>query len=122
MVELESPRELLGRLKLGREEYCQRLLTMLILNAPYPRWNSRSSPSVDGLAFLRNLYEMWFGEWPGDEAVFVDEFELPSRFEDEPGGAPDYAVLWEDRLWLIELKTERASHRRGQISGYFELA
>lgn len=115
VVELESPRELLGRLKLGREEFCQRLLTMLILNAPYPRWNSRSTPSADGLAFLRELYARSFGAWPGDEAVFVDEFELPARFENEPGGAPDYAVLRENRLWLIELKTEAASHRKGQI-------
>ena len=35
---LEDPVRLLGRLRLGREEYCQRLLTMLILAGPYPSW------------------------------------------------------------------------------------
>jgi hypothetical protein len=31
-------------------------------------------------------------------------------------------VIWSDRLWLIELKTEKGSHRATQIPGYFELA
>jgi hypothetical protein len=122
-VEFENPLDLLRRLKLGREEYCQRLLTVLILEGPYPRWNSRSQPSAAGLEFLIGLYGRCFGdEWPGDGAVFVDEFELPPRHDAERGGAPDYAVLWDDRLWLIELKTEKASHRAGQIPSYFDLA
>lgn len=120
---LEAPSRLLGRLKLGREEFCQRLLTMLILDGPYPRWNTRSRVSPAGLSFLRALYLSQFGEpWPGDDLEFVDEFELPGRHEGETGGAPDYAVLWPGRVWLIELKTEKGSHRRGQIPGYFELA
>jgi hypothetical protein len=120
---LEQPAALLTRLKLGREEFCQRLLTMLILDGPYPRWNTRSSVSPPGLEFLRTRYVRSFGEpWPGDELVFVDEFELPARHAAEPGGAPDWAVLWADRLWLIELKTEKGSHRPDQIPGYFSLA
>ena len=51
----EDPLTLLGRLRLGREEYCQRLLTMLILEDDYPRWNSRLIPSDDGLRFLGSL-------------------------------------------------------------------
>jgi hypothetical protein len=54
--------------------------------------------------------------------VFVDEFELPKRHDNEAGGAPDYAVLWKDRLWMIELKTEVTSHRPTQLPGYLELA
>ena len=120
---MEDPRLLLRRLKLGREEYCQRLLTMLVLEAPYPRWNTRSAPSRRGLAFLRAVDVLSYGEsrLPGD-AVFVDELDLPARHQHEPGGAPDYGVLASDRLWMIELKTDRASHRRGQIPTYFELA
>ena len=39
------------------------------------------------------------------------------------GCAPDYGVLWPDRLWMVELKTEHASHRAGgQLAAYFELA
>lgn len=122
-MEFETPAQLLGRLKLGREEYCQRLLTTLILHADYPPWNTRAIPGPVGLAFLRDLYEQHFGApCPGDAAVFVDEFELPPRHDAEKGGAPDYAVLWDDRLWLIELKTEKGSHRADQIPGYFELA
>jgi hypothetical protein len=42
---MEHPDLLLARLVLGREEYCLRLLTMLILDSPYPRWNTRNEPS-----------------------------------------------------------------------------
>lgn len=122
-MKFESPLQLLSRLKLGREEYCQRLLTSLILDGPYPPWNTRRTPGPAGLAFLRGLYELAFRDsWPGDRVVFVDEFELPPRHDRERGGAPDYAVLWAHRLWLIELKTERSSHRGAQIPTYFELA
>ena len=73
--------------------------------------------------FLQSLWELSrFGAWPAGEVVFVDEFDLPPRTDDERGGAPDYTVLWDDRLWVIELKTEAASHRQGQIFSYFELA
>ena len=58
---------------------------------------------------------------PPDAAVFVDELDLPPRVESEPGGAPDWAVLSPHRLWLIELKTEAASHRPHQIPYYFQL-
>jgi hypothetical protein len=120
---LESPTELANRLRLGREEFLQRLLTSLILDAPYPPWNSRSAVSADGLRFLRSVWELsGFGSWPEGTPEFVDEFDLPRRHDDETGGAPDYAVLWPDRLWIIELKTEAASHRRGQLELYFELA
>lgn len=119
---MEDPRKLLGRLKLGREEYCQRLLTMLILAAPYPRWNSRLAPSPQGLAFLRELDALSFGSAEvGDHDEFVDELDLPPRHDLEKGGAPDYAVISTSRLWLIELKTEVASHRATQIPSYFEL-
>ena len=119
---MEDPRALLRRLKLGREEYCQRLLTMLILDADYPPWNSRNTPSPAGLAFLRALDELSFGtaDVP-DAAEFVDELDLPRRHDDEPGCAPDYGVLMPGRLWIIELKTERGSHRYGQVESYFEL-
>ncbi|HVV76397.1 MAG TPA: hypothetical protein VHC43_10205 [Mycobacteriales bacterium] len=123
-MELETPQALLARLKLGREEYCQRLLTMLILDAPYPRWNTRSAPSALGAQFLADLDALSFGDHQRGRGtpVFVDEFELPARHADELAGWPDYAVLWEDRLWIIELKTEVGSHRAGQIEHYLDLA
>ena len=82
---MEDPHALLRRLKLGREEYCQRLLTMLVQEDEYPRWNTRSTPSAAGLAFLRALDELSFGVGDVlDDAVFVDELDLPRRSEDEP--------------------------------------
>lgn len=96
---------------------------MLIVGGPYPRWNSRTPLSPRGARFLRSLDALSFGrtEWNG-QPLFVDEFELRPRHDDEQGGAPDYAVLWTERLWMIELKTESSSHRRGQLSGYYTLA
>jgi hypothetical protein len=120
---IEDPWALLRRLKLGREEFCQRLLTMLILEAAYPRWNTRSIPSKRGVQFLRRLDELCFGGTDVDEeALFVDELELVSRDGAEPGCAPDYAVLSTSRIWIIELKTEAASHRANQIPDYFAYA
>lgn len=118
----ETAAELLGRLKIGREEFCQRLLTMLILGDEYPVWNTRNEPSALGLEFLRTLYGMSFGsgDWPGS-GQYVDELELPPRHDVELGGAPDQAVIWPNRLWMIELKTEKGSHRQTQIPHYFEL-
>ena len=122
-VPVEGPLHLLGRLRLGREEYCQRLLTMLILDAPYPRWNSHQKPSEAGSRFLQSLDRLCFQSSTEDEpAIFVDEFDLPGRHDDEPGGAPDQAILWPGRVWMIELKTETGSHREGQLGGYLELA
>lgn len=119
----EDPWALLRRLRLGREEYCQRLLTMLILDGPYPRWNTRSTPSAEGVAFLRDLDVLSFGTSDVRAgALFVDELELPSRDGVEPGCAPDYAVLTESRLWIIELKTEASSHRADQVPSYFAYA
>lgn len=121
-MELETPAQLFARLKLGREEFCQRLLTTLLLGAPYPKWNTRSRTGSEGTAFLRDLHQLSFGTaWPGDDFWFVDEFELPAGSDDEKGAYPDYAVLWPDRLWIIELKTERGSHRPAQIPYYLEL-
>ena len=117
----EDPRSLLARLRLGREEYCQRLLTALILGGPYPRWNTRNTPTAAGVAYLQALDEVCFGQAGEPARVFVDELDLPRRHEVEKGGAPDQAVLWSDRLWLIELKTEPGSHRRDQLPSYFEL-
>ena len=122
-MQFETPAELFARLNLGREEFCQRLLTTLILGAPYPKWNTHSPACPQGVAFLRDLHDLSFGSgWVGDDFVFVDEFELPARTEAEKGGYPDYGVVWDDKVWLIELKTERSSHRADQIPYYFELA
>lgn len=121
-MKYEHPAALLARLKVGREEFCQRLLTMMVLGREYPRWNTRNPLSSRGEQFLQNLQRLSFGEmgW-ADNGLFVDELELPPRHEAEKGGAPDQAVIWTDRLWMIELKTEKGSHRPAQIPLYFEL-
>lgn len=86
---LENPAQLLTRLRLRREKTLQRLLTSLILHGASPRWNSRNRPSPQGLAFLAALHEREFeGGWPGNDDVFVDDFELAPEHDDQRGGAP----------------------------------
>ena len=123
MTTYEHPKDLIQRPALGREEFCQRLLTMLVLGGRYPRWNSRSTPTPAGRGFLRQLDALSFGESQCDDAVvFVDELELAPRIETEKGGAPDDGVLGQSRMWMIELKTEAASPRSAQLPLYYEPA
>lgn len=120
---MEDPDELLRRLRLGREEYVQRLLTMLIVGGAYPRWNQRSRLSPQGQVFLATLHELSFGERVDlERADFVDELDLPAPTPERAGGAPDWALILDGRLWIIELKTEPGSHRHDQLPMYFELA
>ena len=116
---MQHPDDLLAGLKLGREEYCQRLLTMLIVGGPYPKWNTRSAPSAAGRRFLTLLEELSFGQaLSADEAEFVDEFDLGRRPSDLKGSAPDWALFTEGRLGITELKSERGSHREAQVPTY----
>ena len=117
----EDPDKLLIK-KLGREEYCQRMLTSLILGGRYPQWNTRNIPSDKGASFLRSLYELAYDDYLKGPLEFVDEYELQAESSDEKGGAPDYVVIWPGHLWIIELKTEASSHRKDQLPMYLRLA
>ena len=123
----ESPTALWRRLRLGREEYLQRLVTTLILDGDTPPWTTQRSPGEAGRAFLRLLDEVAHGPQGHDRAevparTFVDEYLLPKLDEDAANGWPDWAVLWPDRVWIIELKTETGSHRADQLPYYLRLA
>lgn len=123
----EDPQELWRRLKLGREEYLQRLITTLIVGGQPPPWNVPRPPSEQGVAFLRLLDGLAHGERADWDAwvrpdVFVDEYLLPKVEESAPNGWPDWAALWPDRAWVIELKTEPGSHRADQLPYYSLLA
>ena len=52
----------------------------------------------------------------------MDEYLLPKLEENAANGWPDWAVLWADRVWVIELKTEAGSHRVDQLPYYLRLA
>lgn len=122
MSPYENIRQVLTRRKLWREESLQLVLTSLIVGGTYPKWGTRSKPTVRGAEFLRRLHVLVFGEDPSSPChVFVDEFELPRRHEAERSGWPDWAVLWPDRVWMIELKTEARSHRPEQLPHYLDL-
>lgn len=123
----ESPTALWRRLKLGREEYLQRLVTTLILDGHAPPWNTPGSPGGQGQRFLALLDEAAHGPQNVDEPVappqaFIDEYLLPKLDQHAANGWPDWAVLWPNRVWVIELKTEAGSHRPDQLPYYLRLA
>lgn len=122
-----SPTALWQRLKLGREEYLQRLVTTLILDGEAPPWNAPRSPGEAGRRFLRLLDETAHGRQTqariaGAPDCFVDEYLLPRIDEGAAKGWPDWAVLCRTRLWVIELRTEAGSHRADQLPYYLRLA
>ena len=123
----ERPEDLWRRLKLGREEFLQRLVTTLIVDGDAPRWNTKTRPSDQGMRFFRLLDGLAHGHEPLDESAptpdaFVDEYLLPKLEESAENGWPDWGVLWADRIWVIELKTEPGSHRPTQLPYYLRLA
>jgi hypothetical protein len=119
---LRDPDLLWHTTKLGREEYMQRLLASLILGEAASGWNRPRPLSDLGADFIRTLHGLCFDATPDTPPVFVDEFELPARTDNERSGWPDHAAVWPERLFLIELKTERRSHRADQLPYYLELA
>ena len=58
----ESPEELWLRLKLGREEFLQRVLTTLIVGGDPPPWNVARTPSEQGIRFLSLLDTLAHGD------------------------------------------------------------
>jgi hypothetical protein len=98
------------------------MLTSLILGGSYPKWNTESVPSKSGANFLSCLHRIAFGKYLIKHLTFIDELDLPAISVNEKGGAPDYAVKWDNHLWIIELKTESSSHRKDQLPLYLQLA
>ena len=74
-MDWEDPDKLLTK-KFGREEYCQRMLTSLIVGGPYPRWNTVNAPSDRGSQFLENLYALAYRDRLNGPFDFIDEYEL----------------------------------------------
>lgn len=107
---------------LGREEFVQKLLSTLVFGHGDHRWNVPGRPSERGLRYLVLLAAQNFSGLNLDQVEFVDELELPRRHDDERAGWSDQAVLLPDALLLIELKTEKRSHRAGQLAHYLDLA
>lgn len=102
------------------------MLTTLIVGGDPPPWNEPRTPSEQGVRFLQLLDAAAHGEEPKMPAAPVPaafvEYLLPKLEESAMNGWPDWAVLWPDRAWVIELKSEAGSHREDQLPYYLRLA
>lgn len=118
-----DPVEYLRRTNDGREGFCQTLTTTLLVGGTYPKWGTENALTEQGTVFFKALDRLSFGSdsWPHDP-VFVDEITMPKRHDDELSASPDWTLVFEDRIWIIELKTERSSHRANQLPHYLDLA
>lgn len=106
----------------SREGLAQRLVSALVLGHEPVGWNYRGAPTWLGRVYLDRLDELAFGRRHDGDPLFVDELELLKRAGVDPKDAsPDQAVLWDDRLLIIEMKTEKASHQPGQCEWYLDL-
>ncbi|HET7278118.1 MAG TPA: hypothetical protein VFJ22_08565 [Dermatophilaceae bacterium] len=119
----EDPLAYLRRSKDGREVFCQTLTTTLLVGGTYPKWGTRNTLTEQGAGFFKALDRLSFGtsSWP-TAPVFIDEITMPKRHDDELSASPDWTLLFDDRVWIIELKTEPGSHRTNQIPHYIDLA
>lgn len=86
---LPDPDELRARLKLGREEFVQRLMTGLIVGEEVSGWNIERRPTPRGQHFLAALDRLSFGADHAAAEVFVDEYELRPKLAEQPAGWPD---------------------------------
>lgn len=109
------------RWKQGREGFAQYALACLFLGQPPAGWNKAGRLSERGRRLLDLLDETYFQ--PSEkEPEFFWEFKLVKLPEDKENGWPDLAFTWQDRLLILELKTEAGSHRDGQIDWYMRIA
>lgn len=119
----KDPLEYLRGTREGREGFCQILTTTLLVGGTYPRWGTENVLTEQGVAFFKALDLISFGTTRWETTpIFVDEITMPKRHDDELSASPDWTLLFGDRVWMIELKTERGSHRANQLPHYLDLA
>jgi hypothetical protein len=122
-MDFEDPLDYLRRTKDGREVFCQTLTTTLLVGGRYPKWGTENRLTDAGTVFFQALDGLSFGtqSW-SSTPVFIDEITMPKRHDDELSASPDWTLIFEDRIWIIELKTERGSYRANQLPHYLDMA
>lgn len=90
-------------------------------------WFLPYTPTESGRAFLQALWHELFGSEHGRAQWFVSEYELPVPLEWRDQipftyRCPDFACGDDERVLIIELKTERGSYSAQQMVDYLRLA
>jgi hypothetical protein len=101
----------------GSEGTAQRYLCALLINGPQYGYHKSWPLSERGVRFVAGLYSRAFGTAPADPPEFWNEMNLLAVNADDKQ-AVDYAFLWRDVSFLVELKTLGGSHRPGQLAEY----
>jgi hypothetical protein len=117
----DDPADLIAGKDYGSEGVAQRYLCALLINDTHYGYNKSWPLSDRGARFVAQLYEQAFGAPPEAAPRFWNECNLRAvRGTDDH--AVDYAFLWPDVHFLVELKTLGQSHRPGQLSEYMRRA
>lgn len=109
------------RWKQGRESFAQYCLACLFLGKPPIGWNKPQSLSPKGRELLHRFHEE-FDPQDARSPDFYWEFNLGKLPDDKENGWPDLVALSDERVLVMELKTEAGSHRDGQVDWYMRLA
>lgn len=106
----------------SREVFVQHAVASLLVAGTVQGWNRPHELAEEGLSFIDRLDGELFPprRKTGTPAFYVNLALHPGEGSAE-GGLPDLAVLWRDRLLLVELKTEPGSETEGQIDKYAAL-
>lgn len=117
----DDPAELIESKDYGSEGTAQRYLCALLINGPAYGYHKTWPLSERGARFVARLYRHSFGALPTDAPIFWNEMNLRAVDADDDH-AVDYAFLWPDIQFLVELKTLGGSHRPGQLAEYLRRA
>lgn len=113
----DDPADLIAGKDYGSEGTAQRYLCALLTNGPQYGYHKSWPLSERGIRFVARLYSRAFGNPPADSPEFWNEMNLLAVNADDKQ-AVDYAFLWRDVSFLVELKTLGGSHRPGQLAEY----
>src|SRR5436190_6890274 len=107
--------------KTSREVSVQEVLAYVITGTR-PAWFKPYTPTANGQRWLQLLWSRAFNDDPASDVEwFVSEYELPVPMEWRPDigltyGCPDFCWATDDRVVIVELKTERGSYRKRQMA------
>lgn len=113
----DDPAQLTAGKNYGSEGTAQRYLCALLIDGREYGYHKSWPVSERGVRFVARLHSRSFSTTPDGAPQFWNEMNLLAVDADDKQ-AVDYAFLWQQVSFLVELKTLGGSHRPGQLAEY----